>query len=207
MKKIILAICLSAMPFVASAREYAKNIVSVEAGYNTAWMTSYGVRSSVVPSFMAGVTDQILLSDQIPFYFETGLLFQGKGYAIKGYEESMTRTYHLQIPVNVNYHISLTDLVSLEPGLGLYYSVGVGGKLSYAGDQIRIFKDGHMSRHDFGWTCGVNCGVSRYYVGLAYEMGFLEVDKTDPVYGAESGKLGYRNLRNYVFSVRVGVNF
>lgn len=207
MKRFCLVIFLSAISFAATAREFPKNMISVEAGYNAAWMTSYGVKASAIPAFMVGLADQIRLTEKHPFYFETGLMFQGKGYAINGYEDSRTATYHLQIPLNIKYHIYLNDLVRLEPGAGLYFAAGIGGKLSYAGTDIDVFKNGILSRHDIGWSCSLDCGISRFFLGVAYEMGFLKVDRKDVVYGEESGKLGYRDLRNYVFSVRIGVCF
>ena len=207
MKRIGLAFCLLSLSIVMTARELPKNVVSVEVGYNTAWMTSYGVKASAIPTFMVGVTDQILLSKNLPMYFETGLLFQGKGYAIKGYEDSKTDTYNLQIPLNVNYHIYLNDSVRLEPGAGLYYAAGLAGNLLYDGKNIDVFRDASLSRHDFGWSCGLNCVVSRVSFGVSYEMGLTNIDIKDPIYGDESAKLGYRDLRNNVFSIRVGVNF
>lgn len=207
MKKLFLSLLASMIAVASLARVYPKNLVSVEAGYNIAWATSCGVKASTIPAFVVGVTDHMLLTERMPFYLETGLMFQSKGYAVKGYEESKTMTYHLQVPVNVNYHIYINDLVRLEPGLGLYYSLGLGGKRSYAGTKQNVYKDGSLSRHDLGWSCGLNCSVSKFTFGVAYEMSFLNVDKNDMVYGAGSMKLGYRDIRPYLFSVRVGVNF
>ena len=108
MKKLLIAL-LGAVFATGSvtAQDYPKNIVGLRAGFNTSWVTSYGVSTSAKPSYMVGVSDQVLLSRALPFYFETGLNFISKG--VQNQRPRMTkappRSTDLQIPIGINYHI------------------------------------------------------------------------------------------------------
>lgn len=192
---------------IVTAQNYPKNIIGLRAGFNAAWVTSYGVSTSAKPSYMVGFSDQVLLSKYLPFYFETGLNFISKGYKIKGYDESSTTLNYLQLPISVNYHIYAGKKVSIEPSAGFYYAVGVGGKRKLNGGTSSVFSDGSTSRHDFGFSCGISTSIHKFHFGIAYEMGLINIDKTDPVYGDMSNMIGYKNIKNKNILIKVGVNF
>ncbi len=44
-------------------------------------------------------------------------------------------------------------------------------------------------------------------IGVAYQIGLINIDKTDTMYGNDSQMVGYKNVRNRSFIVRAGVNF
>lgn len=189
-------------------REYPKNIIGMHAGYSSSWITSYGMSSSTIPGFEVGVTDRILLSSQTPFYLRTGLSFISKGYEINGYDDSRTTLYYLQIPVEVDYTISIGRLFALIPNAGLYYSIGLGGKRIMNDESVAIFsKDGGFSRHDMGWVCGIDASIGRFCIGAAYQSGLINIDKNDMVYGDDTHMIGYKKVRNHSFVVKLGVNF
>ncbi len=207
MKKLFLALwgAVFATGFVA-AQEHPKNIHGFRAGMNVAWVTSYGVSTSVKPAYMVGYSEQISLNKRLPFYFETGLNFISKGYKIKGYDNGETTLNYLQLPVGINYHIYAGKHATIQPAVGLYYAVGVGGKRDYAGNKVSVFKDGSTSRHDFGFSCGVGTSIHKFYFGIAYEMGLLNIDKKDVVYG-DSNMIGYKKLKNKSVIIKIGINF
>jgi len=208
MKKLLIAF-LGAVFATGSvtAQNYPKNIVGLRAGFNTSWVTSYGVSTSAKPSYMVGVSDQVLLSRALPFYFETGLNFISKGYKINGHDESTTTFNYLQIPIGINYHIYTCKSVTIEPAVGVYYAVGLGGKREFDGVKTSVFTDGSTSRHDFGFSCGISTSIHKFHFGIAYEMGLLNIDKTDLIYGADRKKVGYKQLKNKSIIIKVGINF
>ena len=206
MKKLI----LTALVFIAGsavAQNYPKNIMGARIGFVSPWATSYGVVASPNPSFMISFSDQVLLTKSLPFYLETGLTFIGKGYKIKGHDESSTRFNYLQIPVAVNYHIYAHKFVTIEPSAGFYYACGLGGKRKYGGNAVSVFKDGSTSRHDLGFSCGLSSSIHEYHFGIIYEMGVLNIAKTDKIYGNDNYMLGYKKLKNRSIIIKAGMNF
>ena len=208
MKKILLLLCgLAALCSHLAAQEHPKNIVGLRAGYAASWATTYGVKSSIKPGYSVGISDEVLLSQRLPFYFETGLHFIAKGYRINGYDDSSTSFNYLKLPVGISYHIRAGKDVSVEPAVGLYYAVGLGGKREISGGTTKVFSDGSTSRSDLGYAIGLGATVSRFHFGISYDAGLLNVDKADLVYGDGSPLIGYKKLKNNSLIISVGVNF
>ena len=157
---------------------------------------------------MIGVTDQVLLSRKIPFYFETGLNFIAKGYEIRGFDDSNTRFNYLQLPVVVNYHMAVNKYVTIEPAVGFYYAIGLAGKRKFDDGTIsKVFADSSTSRHDFGFSCGLSTTIHKVHLGISYETSLVNIDKTDLVYGDDSHLIGYKQLKNNSIIIKAGVNF
>ena len=53
----------------------------------------------------------------------------------------------------------------------------------------------------------MDLAFSRFSLGVAYEAGLIDIDKSDTVYGDDSQMVGYKNVRNRSFLIRMGVNF
>ena len=201
----------TAAPVAAAAkpvRSYPANIIGIHAGYCTSWITSYGLNSSTRPGYEIGITDRIRLSGHLPFYLRTGVDFISKGYEIRGFDDSRTTMNYIRIPVGLDYTLALGKCFALVPSAGLYYAVGIGGKRKIGEEKISIFgKDGGFSRHDMGFSCGVDAVFGRFVLGADYQIGFVNIDKTDTMYGDDNHKVGYKNVKNRCFVVRMGVNF
>ena len=191
-----------------SARSYPANIISIYAGYCTSWVTSYGLTSSTKPGYEVGLTDRIRLNGQVPFYLRTGISFISKGYEVHGFDDSRTTMNYVQIPVGIDYTIALGKRFALIPFAVVYYAIGIGGKRKIGEDAISIFsKKGGFSRHDMGTSCGVDAMFGRLIIGADYQIGLLNIDKTDTMYGDDSHKIGYKHVKNHCFIVKMGVNF
>lgn len=155
-----------------------------------------------------GVSDRIRLGRQFPFYLRTGLTFISKGYEVRGFDDSRTTMNYLQIPVGIDYTVALGERFALIPHAGFYYAVGVGGKRKVGAEEIPVFGEkGGFSRHDMGFSCGADITFGRFGIGVAYQIGLINIDKTDTMYGNDSQMVGYKNVRNRSFIVRAGVNF
>ena len=207
MKKLLFSLLGIIAVCVVTAQEHPKNVIGLRAGYAASWVTTYGVAASVKSGYTIGLSDEVLLSQRVPFYFETGLNFTAKGYKIQGYDDSNTTFNYLQLPVGINYHIRTGKHVTIEPAAGFYYAVGLGGKRKIGDDAIKVFTDGSTSRHDFGIACGLSTSIYKFHMGISYETGLLNIDKADKVYGDNSPMIGYKKLKNNSVIVKVGVNF
>lgn len=200
MKKVLLIVAAILLANAVSAQNYEKNILGVRAGLN---LSSYSISAGGASistdsraSFHVAVTDQILLCNKLPFYLETGLAFSSRGGKVDGVS---FRPSYLQIPVLVNYHFNIKDIVTIQPFAGLYYGLGIGGKVKVGDEKGDIFGDeGGLKRSDLGVRLGAGVVWNRIYFGLGYDIGCLNLVK-------ESN--GEGTLRNNCFSISVGYNF
>ena len=156
MKKVLLIMAAILLANAVSAQNYEKNILGVRAGLN---LSSYSISAGGASistdsraSFHVAVTDQILLCNKLPFYLETGLAFSSRGGKVDGVS---FRPSYLQIPVLVNYHFNIKDIVTIQPFAGLYYGLGIGGKVKVGDEKGDIFGDeGGLKRSDLGVRLG-----------------------------------------------------
>lgn len=211
MKKILLILAAALMTVPASAQRYEKNIMGVRAGLNVASYTasagSVSISSDSRAAWHIAFSDQILLSERLPFYLETGLGVSSRGGKFAGVDfdtdeaaSVSARPLYLQIPVLVNYHFNIKDVVTIQPFAGLYYGLGICGKLkeTSSGMKVNAFSDeGGLKRSDLGVRLGAGVVWNRIYFGLGYDIGCLNVMKED--IGA--------TLRNNCFTLSVGYNF
>lgn len=212
MKKILLILAAALMAASASAQRHEKNIMGVRAGLNVASYTasagSVSISSNSRAAWHIAFSDQILLSERLPFYLETGMGVSSRGGIFDTMYDDLdsddvwmtARPLYLQIPVLVNYHFNIKDVVTIQPFAGLYYGLGICGKLKdkYSGMKVNAFSDeGGLKRSDLGVRLGAGVVWNRIYFGLGYDIGCLNVMKED--IGA--------TLRNNCFTLSVGYNF
>lgn len=201
------------MAATLSAQE--KHIFGVRAGLNVANMTVKSGDLSMSPSskasFQIGGSYQYNFLDSMPFYLETGLYFTGRGFKLDHDGISLkANLFYLQIPVVVNYHWDVVDAVSIQPYVGLYYGFGVCGKLKMEeggeSEKIDAFKSGDgydqsLKRSDLGLRFGVGVNfLEKYYAGLGYDLGLMDVANSD-------GDLGDVKFKNGCFFIQVGYKF
>lgn len=209
MKKAIFLLAALLLTGAAQAQRHEKNILGVRAGLNVSHLTdkvSGDLRVLTDPrvAYHVAVTDQILLSRGVPFYLETGLAFTSLG-GDTGKE--VARPLYLQVPLLINYHFDFGDL-TFQPFAGLYYGFGVGGDLKYDDDWVgNPFKekedyfgsDSNIGRSDLGVRLGVGLVFKRFFLGVHYDLGCLNILKSDAANG--------ETIRNNTLSISVGYNF
>lgn len=203
MKKTFLILAAILLAATVSAQNHEKNILGVRAGLN---LSSYSISESGVSlstdsraSFHVAVVDQILLCNRLPFYLETGLAFSSRGGKVSG---GSFRPSYLQIPVLVNYHFNIKNIVTIQPFAGLYYGFGIGGKMKAGGEKADIFGDeGILKRSDLGVRLGAGVVWNRIYFGLGYDIGCLNLAKDVLTNGGDG------TMRNNCFTISVGYNF
>ena len=226
MKKYTLLLLVLLLAWNARAQQPEKNILGVRTGLNVAWMTvsdgSASESSAGRTGFHISVSDQIRLFSRLPLYLETGVNFSSRGGKIQieeygsgadpVYEDVSLRPMYLQVPLLVNYHFNIRDKFTIQPFLGVYYGVGIGGKIKSGKDKIDMFGDySSFMRSDFGVRMGVGFVWRRIYFGLNGDLGCLNILKK----GALMVDGGFQDtvddtrvrLTNDSFSISIGYNF
>ena len=210
MKKLFTLILLLSLSLGAWAQQFEKNILGIRGGINVAKeiaeVGSISQDTDTRIGFHLGITDQILLSDRLPFYLEVGLGVSQLGGEGDGVVD---RPLYIQIPVLVNYHFQLGQGFGIQPFAGVYYGLGVTGKSEADGIKSDMFGgEGFMRRSDFGIRLGAGMTYNRFYFGLQYDFGCLNIVKDDigNIFDQEFG-FGKLKGRNRCFSISVGYNF
>lgn len=211
MKKTILILTALLLAVAVSAQKHEKNIFSVRGGMNVASMTvsagSVSASSGSRIGYHIGIANEILLGRRLPFYLETGLSFSSRG----GKEdEGSLRPVYLQIPLLLNYHIDIKNIVTIQPFAGIYYGIGFAGSVKSEGLKYDMFGDqSGYRRSDLGVRLGAGVSWKHLYFGLSYDFGCLNQLKNgigDQL--AEQMGIGRdATIRANCFSMTVGYKF
>lgn len=233
MKKILLLVCCAFIGMSATAQNEA--YWGVRAGYTNSKIKaaasgesmSYGSKSG----FQLGVSYNLPLMRKTPLYLETGLYYTSRGtnnfvmfdsnveYGAMG----NIRTSYLQLPVLLSYHFKIGKSFSIQPYAGVYYALGISGKMKNAYsievrnggediqpvDDVKVFKKDEdnnqlFKRSDFGLRFGVGFTMKQMYLGAGYDLGLTNIFKGSEELGY--GKNGMK-LKNGAFYINVGYNF
>ncbi len=213
----LLCMTLSVAIFGSHAQE-SSDFWSIKAGVNFANFTNLDYSSDCQTGFNVGVTRAFALSDQVPIFLQSGLSFEMKGaknsYTVNGFGYNNTiKSYALEVPVLLNYGVTLSKNSTLHPFVGVFYSFALGGKMSEGGESINPYKKEDIefgnpaeivnsrlfSRSDFGIKLGLDYKYTKYSIGVAYDIGLLNIyakDFRDMNYEASTGSLSI-NLGYY----------
>ena len=185
MKKIFLAALTAVLTLNASAQN---NVTfGIRAGLNIANITTSGSQTNASINLGSRVGFHIGAIADIPvaenFYIQPGLFFSQKGFSTDATNQSSAegKPLYLEVPVLASYRIKASDEVniSLEAGPYLAYGIGGSGTLS-SGNQTASgdYFDDDTNRFDAGLKIGAGVTFSQhYYVGMAYEWGFVNLLK------------------------------
>lgn len=213
MKKLFFCLVgIAAMTLSAAAQNSSS--LGIRAGVNLANLRVSGDGSSFDSkvSFHAGVAYQKPVLRLLPLYLETGLYLSGRG--ARNVMESdgasgNANTLYLQIPLLVSWHFDIKN-VSLQPYAGAYYAIGIHGKLKVAGEKLNVFKETTVQgenfpqlfkRSDVGLRFGLGVAIhKRFYVGAGYDLGLMDILKSD-------NTIDRSKLKNGAFFLSVGFNF
>lgn len=214
MKKLFLCLlAITAAISTAWAQTPKKNIFGLRVGMDMSKIsildTGSGEKylSELRTSFNIGLTDQIRLLNDKPFYFQFGLMLHNKGGKVQATDggsdiELSLNAMYLELPVMLNYHIRLAPKVAVIPFAGFYGSLGVDGKQSFddLGLEIQqnLFgKNKMFQRGDFGGRIGIGLSIHSVYIGASYGGGFLNIAQEDDT----------SKFRNRSWSLSVGYDF
>ena len=215
MKKLFLCLlAITAAISTAWAQTPKKNIFGLRVGMDMSKIsildTGSGEKylSELRTSFNIGLTDQIRLLNDKPFYFQFGLMLHNKGGKVQATDggsdiELSLNAMYLELPVMLNYHIRLAPKVAVIPFAGFYGSLGVDGKQSFddLGLEIQqnLFgKNKMFQRGDFGGRIGIGLSIHSVYIGASYG-GFMTqylLTQTD-IFAAAMSHAGISNVTSY----------
>ncbi len=139
------------------------------------------------------------LSPTTPVSIETGLMYMEKGGKgdIDG-EKTTFNLHYFELPIVAKYRYEMDDDLSLQPFLGGYLALGIGGKVkNYAQKTTCTSFDGDRFRHfDGGLRLGCGLEYSMIYIELAYDLGLANISHSD-----------FDSAKNRSLVVSAGVNF
>lgn len=148
--------------------------------------------------FVAGTQ----ITPAAPIFLESGLSYIEKGG--KSDYQGNRFTYalnYLELPLLLKYKYHAAPQVTIEPFVGGYLAVGVGGKIKDYGDRKAYSSfDGDtpssFRRFDGGLKVGCGVGFEMLYLGLSYDIGLANV-----------GHYDFEDTRTGCLNLEVGVNF
>ena len=217
MKKYTLILLVLLLTWNARAQQPEKNILGVRAGFNVSKLAvsveDMGISTGWRTGFHFAVSDQVLLTQRLPLYLETGVDFSSRGgkIALAQYGEvyrTTPRPFYLQVPLLFNYHFNIRNLLTIQPFAGIYGGVGLRGRMEF--DDLgkeELFGDrGMLYRLDFGIRAGVGFVVKRIYLGISYDIGCMNQFRNGSFFSYESRTRAIE-IHNDCLSVMIGYNF
>ena len=174
------------------------NIASINSSNAEVDMDSYG-------GWTFGGVYGLQLANSTPLWLEAGISYSEKGGKIKNYpsekvqgkvQEKTTRLIYLQAPIVVKYAFDVADDFYIQPFLGGYLALGIGG-------QTKLYEDKHSydsfddyHRLDGGIRIGCGAEYQMVYAEAGFDFGIANINDNDFV-----------SARNQSFFINVGVNF
>jgi hypothetical protein len=232
MKKILFILLV----FI-SAKSFSQIKIGLQAGYNSANfaqygaapLSDYGITTSAISTFNAGVVSEIPLHKRLSlqgslFYFGSGSNVVGSGGEPAGmsYSNTTLRLFYLRLPVNIVYKIKLNDQLNILTGAGLYIAKGLSGTQKgyqyYNGDFPPYFDTTFLNNKvhfadkanssdpitvksfDFGYNILAGLEWKEFQLTATYCHGFSQV------FPEGSNDAGY-NYKNAVFGVSLAYLF
>lgn len=126
-----------------------------------------------------GIVAGIPLSPSQPLYLETGLFYTEKG-GKKDLTTGKKMTYdlnYLEVPLVFKYKYAVDPRFSIQPQVGGYFAVGVGGKIKNFDkrEAVSSFSDEYFKRLDGGLRVGCGFQYDMLYCGIAYDIGLANI--------------------------------
>ena len=152
------------------------------------------------------------LSNTAPIWLEGGLYISFKGGKTSwpsrvendpNFYKVTTRLTYLQVPIVCKYSFNVADEFYVQPFLGGFFALGIGGKTKDYGlnrdDAMNRFSHSsydYFNRFDGGLRLGCGAEYKMLYAEMGFDFGLADVGKDD---------IETTHTRN--FFINVGVNF
>lgn len=144
-----------------------------------------------------------------PLYFQTGLSYTEKGgkgditYTSGEVTKNAKFTYsldYLELPLLLKYKAAVAPGVTIDPYVGGFLAVGVGGKIKNYGDREAYSSFGSdkasFKRFDGGIRLGCDFNYNLLTLGVSYDIGLANV-----------GHYDFEDTRTGSLNLNVGVTF
>ena len=179
------------------------NLATINSSEASVDMNSYG-------GFAFGGVYGLQLANSTPLWLEAGLFYSEKGgktydfpsiSTVNGtnkeyFQKKTTRLIYLQAPIVVKYAFDVADDFYVQPFLGGYLALGIGGKTKLYEDKHSYDSFDDYHRLDGGIRIGCGVEYQMIYAEAGFDFGIANINDNDFV-----------SARNQCFFFNVGVNF
>ncbi len=144
-----------------------------------------------------GAVYGLQLSNSAPIWLELGAFYSEKGgkSRING-SEIKTRLSYIQVPIVMKYSFDVYDDLYLQPFLGGYLALGVGGKTKNYTDRVSYSSFDNFNRFDGGLRVGCGIEYLMLYAEAGFDFGLANIYKDD-----------FTTARTQNIFISIGVNF
>jgi hypothetical protein len=185
------------------------NLAAINSSNALVDMDSYG-------GFTFGGFYGIQLANDMPMWLEAGLTYSEKGgknnlfvtqttnkdqdgrtIVTKEYtQKKTTRLIYLQVPIVVKYSFDVLDDFYIQPFLGGYLGLGIGGKTKLYDDRKSYDSFDDFNRLDGGLRIGCGFEYQMLYAEAGFDFGLANIYDDD-----------FTSARNQNLFINIGVNF
>ena len=179
------------------------NIASINSNDATIDTNSYG-------GFAFGGVYGLQLANSTPIWLEAGLFYSEKGgkdenkltvvnnngVLTEMTQKVTTRLMYLQAPIVIKYAFDVADDFYVQPFLGGYLGLGIGGKTKLYGSRETHDSFDKFNRFDGGLRIGCGAEYQMVYAEMGFDFGIANISDDD-----------FSTARNQSFFINVGVNF
>jgi len=217
MKKLITLLLVVALVVPASAQRQMRdrfNHNNVEQYYGLRLGLNIASLSSDLSNFDTdsrsglafGAVYGLQLANNTPLWLEFGAMYSEKGGESADFirdpknSQSMQKTTmrlsYLEVPVVVKYAFDVADDFYVQPFLGGYLAMGIGGKTKYYNDRTSDSSFDNFKRFDGGLRVGCGAEYQMVYAELGFDFGLANISDDD-----------FNSTHTRNFFINVGVNF
>ena len=161
------------------------------------------------PSSFGGVYG-LQLANSTPLWLEAGLLYSEKGgknnespyeeligdTKKERFQKKTTRLIYLQAPVVIKYAFDVADDFYVQPFLGGYLALGIGGKTKLYTEEYSFDSFDNFSRFDGGIRVGCGAEYQMIYAEIGFDFGITDISDKE-----------FKSARNQNLFFNIGVNF
>ena len=184
------------------------NFASINSSNASVDMEGYG-------GFTFGGVYGLQLANSTPLWLEAGLFYSEKGGKTQNFpsvktitentsnqktteyfQKKTTRLIYLQAPIAIKYAFDVADDFYVQPFLGGYLALGVGGKTKLYEDKRSEDSFDNFTRLDGGLRLGCGVEYQMIYAEAGFDFGIANISDNDWI-----------SARNQCFFFNIGVNF
>ena len=172
---------------------------------------------NVRPGISLGAVYGMQLANSTPIWLEAGLFYSEKGGkqnhpASADVEKITCRLSYLEVPVVLKYSLDVADDLYIQPFIGGFLGLGVGGKTKvYTRDLDKRVSESSYERININSINTTYAGVNRIDAGLRlgcgveFQMVYAEMGFDFGL--ANIGKDDFQSIRTQTLFFNIGVNF
>ncbi len=168
----------------ATKREEPRHHVSyfgarVGAGFSRVGSDDYRLNGgSTKTGLEIGLYRGIVVTPQVPLFFEIGLSYVEKGGKKKGSNQKMTYDLdYIELPFGFKYSYDFYRGLTVQPMFGGYLAIGVAGKTRdyETREAVKSFSGDYFKRFDGGLRVGLGIGYSMLDINFLYDIGLADI--------------------------------